>query len=116
MAANDQDLERLKSNIREELAAQSALRDLGLDESSLDGLANSIAVNIEYAFDVKWAPRCVKPGDAHYWSEPSAELPTGENHFAECLLCEWISSHNATRRDAERRYGRHFQNEHSSGA
>lgn len=38
VAANDQDLQRLESNIREELAAQSALRGLGLDESTLDGL------------------------------------------------------------------------------
>jgi hypothetical protein len=39
----------------------------------------------------------VKPGHAHYWSEPDPELPTGENHFAECLVCHWVVCHNATR-------------------
>jgi hypothetical protein len=36
-----------------------------------------------------------------------------EDWWAECLVCgAWVSTGNATRRDAEIMFGRHFQNEH----
>lgn len=115
-ARTDADFERLALNIREELQAQNTLQGLGLDEDTLRGLSDAVAVNITYAFDVKWSPKWVKPGEAHYWSEPSDETATGENHYVECVLCQWVSTHNATRRDAEQKFGRHFQREHRTGA
>lgn len=75
-------------------------------------MADAIAASVDNAFDIEWAPRWVKPGDAHYWSEPSNELPSGEIHFAECLECDWVSGHNPTRREAEQKFGRHKQREH----
>ena len=75
-------------------------------------MLSAIAVNVDYAFKVHMAPAWVKPGRAHYWSEPDPELSTAENHFAECLVCRWVVGHNATRREAEHKYGRHFESEH----
>ncbi|MBW3649589.1 MAG: hypothetical protein KY458_03385 [Actinobacteria bacterium] len=111
---SDDDLARLTSNIAEELRAQSALRDLGLSEVTIEEVASAIAVNIDYAFTVAWSPRWVKPGDAHYGMEPDSESPTGENHFVECLQCQWVCASNPSRRDAEQKYGRHLQREHTS--
>ena len=37
--------------------------------------------------------------------------------WAECLICgEWVSTSNATRRDAEHAFGRHWQNDHAPDA
>jgi hypothetical protein len=113
---SDGDLNRLRLNIQEELRAQNAMRGLGLEDAVLDALGDALAITVDYAFYVKWSPRWVKSGEAHYWAEPDEEMPTGENHFAECLLCEWVSGSNPTRRDAEQKYGRHRQAEHSSDA
>ena len=34
--------------------------------------------------------------------------------WAECLVCgAWVSSSTSTRRDAEQKFGRHWQNDHS---
>lgn len=34
--------------------------------------------------------------------------------WAECLVCgEWVSTSNATRREAEEKFGRHLQNVHA---
>ena len=34
--------------------------------------------------------------------------------WAECLVCgEWVSTSNATRREAEEKFGRHLQNDHA---
>jgi hypothetical protein len=36
------------------------------------------------------------------------------NWWAECLLCEqWVSTSNATRGEAEEKFGRHLQNDHA---
>src|SRR5437016_1672336 len=50
------ELERLRNNIRAELHAQRALRDLDLDDATLDGLADGITSNVDYGFSVKWEP------------------------------------------------------------
>jgi hypothetical protein len=51
------DYARLVGNITDELFAQNALRDLGLADDVLRSLAESIAVNVDYAFEVRWSPR-----------------------------------------------------------
>ncbi len=51
------DLERLRDNVRAELQAQSAMRDLDLDDVLLDGLADAITSNVDYGFSVRWEPR-----------------------------------------------------------
>jgi hypothetical protein len=49
--------DRLTDNIREELNAQNALLALGLSTNRITDLANAIAINIDYAFEVRWSPR-----------------------------------------------------------
>jgi hypothetical protein len=34
------------------------------------------------------------------------------DYWAECLLCEWVVTSNATLRQAEEKFGRHYQAEH----
>ena len=51
------DFERLIGNIREELQAQNALRNIRLSQELIGELAECIASNLDYAFEVKWAPR-----------------------------------------------------------
>lgn len=51
---SDEDSDRLRANIREELEAQNALGELGLCEQVLNGVAEAIALNIEYVFFVRW--------------------------------------------------------------
>jgi hypothetical protein len=49
--------ERLTGNILEELRAQNALRSLGLSDDDLSGIAEAVAINVDYAFRVEWEPR-----------------------------------------------------------
>ena len=85
------DQERLVGSIRDELQAQRALRDLALDDQTLDSLSDAIATNIDYGFDVRWAGRWVRRGDPHRWIENGGTQ--AESHFGECLSCRVITEH-----------------------
>ena len=75
------------------------MADLALDDATLDQLAGGIAYNIEYAFAVRWAPRWVKDGEPHHWTEPEGREPT--QHFVDCVRCRRLSVHqSATKADA----------------
>jgi hypothetical protein len=98
------DLERLRDNIREELQAQRAVRDLDLDDATLDGLADAIASNIEYVFSVEWAPNWADGG--RRWTEPPGDLPT--TWFVECRRCKRITVHPSSA-EADAWWERHHQ-------
>lgn len=34
------------------------------------------------------------------------------DYWAECLLCDWVATSNSTLRQAEKKFGRHYQVEH----
>jgi len=69
------DSERLRENIRGELQAQRAMRDLDLDDATLDGLTAAITANVDYGFSVKWQPRWVRGNEPHRWTEPPGDAP-----------------------------------------
>jgi len=52
--------ERIIENVLTELRAQNALADLHLDDDVLQTLAWAVAVNLDYAFSIEWAPRWEK--------------------------------------------------------
>ena len=103
------DYDRMVDNIRSELLAQRAMRDLPLDDSQVDALANAIAANLDYGFSVSWAPRWVEPGDPHRWTEPMTA--DQRQHFVECLQCRRITVH-PSEADANAWYERHREAEH----
>lgn len=98
------DSERLFDNIRTELKAQAAIEGLHLDSATLDDLASGVAASVAYAFEVRWAPGWVEPGDPHRWVEGSDT--GGEEHFVECLQCRRVTSHE-TADDADRWWASH---------
>jgi hypothetical protein len=98
------DLERLRDNIRGELQAQRAMRDLALDDATLDGLADAITSNVDYGFSVKWAPRWVHGEEPHRWTEPTGGAPT--TWFVECLRCARITAH-PSQADSDAWWARH---------
>jgi hypothetical protein len=49
--------DRLTANILDELRAQNALADLGLADDQLEQVAQAVAVNVDYSFEVRWSPR-----------------------------------------------------------
>ena len=53
--------DQLVANIDGELRAQKALRDLGWTSELIASLAQSIAINIDYAFRYQWSPRWEAP-------------------------------------------------------
>ena len=63
--------------------------ELPLDEIVIDRLAEGIADNIEYAFEVHWAPRWAKSGEPHRWTETTEGR---DQYFVECLGCRklWV--------------------------
>ncbi|WP_182905869.1 hypothetical protein [Microbispora sp. H13382] len=103
--------DRLIGNIRDELVAQKVLHDLDLDDAALDGLAWGIAANLQYAFDVTWAPKWAR--EVHSWVEADAGMPTGENHCTECLRCGWLTGQNPTKEQAQAEYAEHVSTRHS---
>ncbi|GII52870.1 hypothetical protein Pth03_12590 [Planotetraspora thailandica] len=104
--------ERLIGNIREELEAQTVGRGLGLDDAILEQLAWAIAVNLRYAFDVTWAPKWAR--EVHSWMEADEDMPTGENHFVECLRCGWLTGQNPSKAQAQAEYLGHVASHHPS--
>ena len=80
------DVQRLQRAVRAELQAQTAMQNVVLDISVLDRLACGVAAHVDYGFDVRWAPKWVKAGDAHRWSEDGEE-------FVECLVCGRTTAH-----------------------
>ena len=104
------DGERLLGNIREEIQAQSAGSSLRLTDEDVERLAISIASNVEYGFDVRWAPRWIKGDDPHRWVEgPDTTNPT---YFVECLRHKRITMHESET-DATNWWSGHVQAEHS---
>ena len=57
MNDEEEPLKRLTENVREELQAQNALGNLGLSEADIKSLTRAVATNVDYAFEVRWAPR-----------------------------------------------------------
>jgi hypothetical protein len=49
--------DRVAANLLDELRAQNALNRLGLEEDALVALATSLALSLDYAFELRWAPR-----------------------------------------------------------
>lgn len=96
---------RLRQNIRLELASQRAIAGLDLDDSVLDGLAESIAANIEYGFEIRWSPQWVKEGDPNRWEEGANEQT---KYFVECLHCNRVTVHH-TKSDADAWWAAHRQ-------
>ncbi len=70
----------LRANVRAEVLVQNGMWSLGLSDETVDRLAESIAVNVDYAFSIRWSPDWVKDGDLHQWDDD------GE-HFARCPEC-----------------------------
>jgi hypothetical protein len=88
------DLTRLRLAIRDELAVQHGIGRRDLDDASwLDVLSEMLAARVDYGFDVHWAPKWVRPGEPHTWTE------AGE-FFVECLRCRTTTAHPT---DAEAR-------------
>lgn len=102
--ASPDDFDRLMGNVREELQAQNAMDGLGLSEDALDRLAEAIAVNVQYVFDVRWAPR-LKEGEPHAWEEGGAA-------FAECVPCRIVFGPAASPAGARDLYDEHRASEH----
>ncbi|UCR90263.1 glycosyltransferase 87 family protein [Mycetocola spongiae] len=50
-------LNTVQENVREELEAQSAGRGLGLDPATTAALAASVTANLRHSFEIRWAPR-----------------------------------------------------------
>lgn len=103
------DFDRLRANIREELSAQRAMGDLPLDQIVIDRLADGIASNIEYAFDVHWAPKWAKNDEPHRWTEA---VEGRDQYFVECLRCRkvWVFPSVA---EADSRWEQHLGEAHA---
>ncbi|MCM3656599.1 hypothetical protein M3147_04965 [Agromyces mediolanus] len=101
-------LELLQSNILEQLDAENMLCDLGLEADALERLAWALTANIQYAFDVRWAPKWVPKGSPHIWGQ-------WDQTFARCNEClaespalasenqakAWFSSHRVIHENTE---------------
>jgi hypothetical protein len=94
------DVQRLQLAVRDELQAQAAMQDVVLDVSVLDRMASGVAAHVNYGFEVRWAPKWVKAGDAHRWSEDGEE-------FVKCLGCGRTTSH-PTAVEADEWYADHL--------
>lgn len=70
----------LIDNIRTEVDVQNVALGLGLTGEAVGNLADCIAAEVLYAFEVDWAPDWLKPGGVHAW-ESSGE------HFSLCGIC-----------------------------
>jgi hypothetical protein len=81
------DLDRFRENVLTELQAQNAMQDLNLPQNQLESLADAIAANADYAFEIKWSPRWVKGSEPHRWAEDDDASPSGKWFFSECLSC-----------------------------
>lgn len=95
--------ELLRDSVRAELAVQNGMGRLGLTDKVIDRLAEAVAVNVDYAFAVRWSPDWVKVGDLHRWS-------TDDGFFSRCPEClvdsppsvsalsadVWIAAHRRT--------------------
>ncbi len=103
------DVDRLTGNVLEELRAQNAMRGLGLEDDLLAGIAEQVAVNVDYAFECRWAPRWVREGQPHSWME----VVEGEERFhSECLTCGWLSQPARTAEAASHAFQAHRDAEH----
>lgn len=100
---------RLTEHIQDELVAMNVPLNLQLDAATVGDLAESIAVNITYAFEVKWAPKWVKAGQPHRWQEAT---PDAKTHYVECLACGAVFA-DASAEAAEVSYRDHQHSRHS---
>jgi hypothetical protein len=103
------DKERLVGNIREELQAQRAMRVVDLSDQVVEDLAFAIALNIEYGFDVRWAPKWVGGVGHHDWIE-DRNMPHPK-YFVECLMHQRIAVH-ASEDEAADWWNAHVRDEH----
>jgi hypothetical protein len=85
--------ERIVDNIDAELSVQSALRELDWPKELVHELAQHVAANLTYVFDVRWNPR-LRSDESHRWSEPG-DSPGATLYFAECLTCGNVSEAHA---------------------
>jgi hypothetical protein len=77
-----------------------------------DGSDRSLADFIETVAEEYWGEYVTRTySSRRYISEHSPG-----DWWAECRVCEaWVSTSNATRRIAEEKFGRHWQNDHLGG-
>lgn len=95
----------LRDNVRREVLVQNGMWSLGLSDEAVDRLADSIAVNVDYAFAIQWSPDWVKDGELHLWGDD------GE-HFARCPECLIDSPGSASEPAARAWVAEHRQTEH----
>lgn len=91
-----------------ELVTQNAARGLGLDRGTLESLAAAVTTNLEYAFDIAWAPSWVRPGEAHVWTEAA-------RWFARCGSCLLSSPPEPTDAAARRWHAEHVAEHRLAG-
>ncbi|MGV9804570.1 hypothetical protein [Micromonospora chersina] len=101
--------QRLADNIRGELVAMNIPLNLRLDDATLENVAEAIATNITYAFDVTWAPKWVKAGQPHRWQEDNSGSRV---YYVECLGCGTVFG-EASAEAAEASYRDHQRRLHS---
>lgn len=97
--------------VRDEMQVQNGIMGSQLDEVTVDNLAAMVGSRIDYGFNVKWAPKWVKPGEPHQWQESDESSPSGEWHFRECLVCGRMTRH-ADSDEADADYMAHFGEQH----
>lgn len=103
--------DRAIDNVTDELDTQAAMRDLHWPEGLTRQLAEAIVSNLDYAFDIRWRPRWVKPGEPHHWSE-TGEDPDDTLYFTECLACGQIFE-SGSEASAQTAYQAHRAEEHA---
>lgn len=103
------DWDRLGENILTELRVQNAGRRLNLPDPVVAGLAEGLLAEVRYAFDVRWAPKWVRSGDPHKWSEPGDGGTTA--HYVDCIRCRRLSVHPGPA-EADAWYAEHARANH----
>ncbi len=101
---------RLIDNIHDELVVKNIMLNLDLNDQTLKILAEDVAINIDYAFDVRWSPDWVRKGDPHAWHEETDSIL---NHFAECVTCGAVFAEQ-TSNEAQAAYRLHASEQHGS--
>lgn len=99
--------ELLRDNVRDELVVQNGMGSLGLTDEVIDRLAEQVAVNIDYAFALRWSPDWVKDGDLHRWT-------ADERFFARCPDCLIDSPSSVSPLSADEWIAEHRRQEHGA--
>ena len=94
----------LRDAIQDEIGVAAAMMNrVELGEQFIERLAWAVATRLDYAFQFRWNPDWLKPGDIHAWSEDA-------EWFARCGVCladsppsksnaeakQWVRGHRLT--------------------